>query len=124
LRQWLACKHAKCLARAESVFGAELAKELTGREVEQEVAGLFDTVIKEVDYEVARVLGLEDVVEMLRALVISMAGRRLSRAGEAKLGSLKGSEPIVTLKPARSRKSEKPSSKPPTARLDKWLKPQ
>ena len=107
---------------AESVFGAELAKELTRREVEQGVAGLFNTVIKEVDCEVARVLGLEDAVEIVRALAISMARRRLLRAGEAKLGSLKGSE-LVAPKPARSRRSERHSSKPPTTRLDKWLKP-
>ena len=108
---------------AESVFGTELAKELVGREVKQGVAGLFNTVIKEVDYEVARALGLEDLVEMVRTLVITMARRRLSRAGEAKLGALKGTEPAVAPKPARSRRSERHSSKPPTTRLDKWLKP-
>jgi len=108
---------------AENVFGTELAKELIGKEVERVVAGLFNTVIREVDYEVARILGFEDVVEVVRALVVSMARRRLSRAGEAKLGALKGAKPAVAPKPARSRRSEKHSSKPPTTRLDKWLKP-
>ena len=108
---------------AENVFGTELARELVGREVERVVAGLFNTAIREVDYEVARVLGLEDVVEVVRALVVSMARRRLSRAGEAKPGALKGTESAVAQKPARPRRSEKHSSKPPTARLDKWLKP-
>ena len=70
----------------------------------------------------ARVLGLEDVVEIDRALVVSVARRRLSRAGEAKPGALKGTETAVAPKLARSRRSEKHSSKLPTARLDKWFK--
>jgi len=107
---------------AENVFGSELAKELVGREVKQVVDGLFNTVIREMDYEVARILGLEDVVEIVRALVISMARRRLSRAGEAKPSALKGSGSAAVLKPTRSRRSKETSSKPPTAKLDKWFK--
>jgi len=81
---------------AENIFGTELAKELTGREVKEGVTGLFKTVIKEIDYEVARILGLEDAVEAVRALVVAMARRRLSRAGEARSDVLKSSEPIAT----------------------------
>jgi len=84
---------------------------ILAKEVEPVVARLFNTAIREVDYEVARALGLEDVVEIVRALVVSMARRRLPRAGEAKLGALKGTEPAVAPKPARSRRSEKHSSK-------------
>jgi len=108
--------------RAENVFGTELAKELVGREVEQGVDGLFNTVIKEVDHEVARALGLEELVEIVRALTISMARRRLSRAGEARPSALRGSEPVAP-KPARLWKSKRANSKPPTVRLDKWFKP-
>jgi len=80
---------------AENVFGSELAKELADREAKKNVQGLFNTVIKEIDYEVARILGLEDVVEYVRALVLDLIKRRVSRAGEARPGALKGSEEYV-----------------------------
>ena len=41
-------------------------------------------MIREVDYEVARILGLESLVEPVRTLVLAMAGRRLVRAQEAR----------------------------------------
>jgi len=109
----------------ENVFGSVLAGELTDKgSIKPGVEGLFNTVIRDIDYEIAKMLGLEHLVEYVRQMVLDMAKRRLSRAGEADVGSLKGSEPAVAPKPARSRKSKKPSSKPPTARLDEWLKPQ
>jgi len=77
----------------ENVFGSELAKELTGSSnVKPGVEGLFNTVIREIDYEVARVLGLENLVKPVRAMVLEMARRRLSRAGEAKREAVKGTE--------------------------------
>ena len=94
-----------------------------GREVKQGVDGLFNTVIKEIDYEVAKLLDLEDIVEVVRTLVITMARRRLSRAGEIKPDALRGSEPTTAVKPAKSRKSRKSGSEPPTIRLYKWFKP-
>ncbi|MCC6014646.1 MAG: hypothetical protein LM564_02960 [Desulfurococcaceae archaeon] len=70
--------------KAENVFGSELARELTGGgDVRPGVPGLFNTTIKEVDYEVARVLGLEHLVETVRALVLELIRRRLARAQEA-----------------------------------------
>jgi hypothetical protein len=80
---------------AENVFGSELAKELPSKSnvnVKPGVEGLFNTVIREIDYEVARVLGLENLVEPVRAMVLEMARRRLSRAGEAKREAVKGTE--------------------------------
>ncbi|MCQ4343281.1 MAG: N-6 DNA methylase, partial [Sulfolobaceae archaeon] len=79
----------------ENVFGSELAKELPSKSnvnVKPGVEGLFNTVIREIDYEVARVLGLENLVEPVRAMVLEMARRRLSRAGEAKREAVKGTE--------------------------------
>jgi len=61
----------------ENVFGSELARELTSRAVKSGIAGLFNTAIERIDHEVARVLGLEDIVEGLRATVLEMEGRRL-----------------------------------------------
>ncbi len=77
----------------ENVFGSELAKELTSKsDVKQGVIGLFNTVIKEIDYEVARILGLEHFVETIRALALDLVRRRLSRASEAKREAIKGTE--------------------------------
>jgi len=82
--------------KVENVFGSELAKKLTGKSnVKQGVEGLFNTVIREIDYEVARVLGLENLVEPVRAMVLEMAKRRLSRAGEAKPEDMKDTEELL-----------------------------
>jgi hypothetical protein len=97
---------------AENVFGSELAKELTGRgDVKPGVPGLFNTVIKEIDYEVARVLGLEHLVETVRALVIDLARRRLSRAGEARREAIKGMERLTGVeRPGKRRRRESVAS--------------
>jgi hypothetical protein len=77
----------------ENVFGSELAEELTGRsDVRPDVEGLFNTVIREIDYEVARVLGLENLVEPVRAVVLEMVRRRLSRTCEARREAIVGEE--------------------------------
>jgi len=47
---------------AKNVFSSELAKKLTSRGAGRGMQGLFNTVIKEIDYEVVEILGLEDVV--------------------------------------------------------------
>lgn len=52
------------------------------------IEGLFNTVIKEIDYEVARILGLEGLVEAIRAMILELAKRRLSRALQAILHGL------------------------------------
>jgi hypothetical protein len=78
---------------AENVYGSELTKELTGRtNVRPGIQGLFYTVIWEVDYEVARILGLESLVEPIRTLVLAMARRRLMRAQEARREAIVGEE--------------------------------
>jgi type I restriction-modification system DNA methylase subunit len=78
---------------AENVYGSELARELTGRaDVRPGVQGLFNTVIREIDYEVARILGLEHLVEPIRALVLTLARRRLARAQEARREAIVGEE--------------------------------
>jgi hypothetical protein len=73
---------------AENIYGSELAGELTGRtDVRPGVQGLFNTVIREIDYEVARILGLEHLVEPIRALVLTLARR------EAIIGEEREAEP-------------------------------
>jgi hypothetical protein len=78
---------------AENIYGSELARELTGRtDVRPGIQGLFNTVIREIDYEIARILGLEHLVEPIRALVLEMARRRLARAQEARREAIVGEE--------------------------------
>jgi methylase of polypeptide subunit release factors len=94
----------------ENVFGSELAKELTGSSnVKPGVEGLFNTVIREIDYEVARVLGLENLVEPVRAMVLEMARRRLSRAGEAKREAVKGTEESLEPREPKRRRGRRRS---------------
>jgi len=85
--------------------------------------GLFNTIIKEIDYEVAKILGLEDMVEVVRSLVLDMVRRRLARAGESKSSALRGSEEAVELrKPKKGRKGSSRGGTGITRRLDEWMK--
>jgi len=96
---------------AENVFGSELAREFTGRaDVKAGIQGLFNTVIKEIDYEVAKILGLEHLVETIRTLVLELVRRRLSRAREAKREAVRGSE------------EERSSRRSVTRTLDEYIK--
>jgi type I restriction-modification system DNA methylase subunit len=77
----------------ENVFGSELAKELTGSsDVRPGIEGLFNTVIREIDYEIASILGLEHLVETIRTMMLELVRRRLSRAGEARREAIVGEE--------------------------------
>jgi hypothetical protein len=79
--------------KVENVFGSDLARELTGREdIENGIQGIFNTVVKEIDEKIASILEVEALVEPVRAMIVELARRRLSRAMEARLDALKGSE--------------------------------
>jgi type I restriction-modification system DNA methylase subunit len=99
----------------ENVFGSELASELTGRaDVRTGIQGLFNTVIKEIDYEIARILGLEHLVETVRTLVLELVRRRLSRAREPKREAVRGSE--------EERSPKRESSRGTTKTLDEYIR--
>jgi hypothetical protein len=107
----------------EKVFGSELARELTGGSgIKPGMEGLFSTLIREIDYEVARILGLEDLVETVRTMVLELARRRLSRAGEAKREAVKGSEGLVELRKPGKRRSKAGETKGVVRRLDEFMK--
>jgi len=107
---------------AESIFGSELAEELTGREVKPNVEGLWNTVIKEIDYEVARILVLEEIVEPLRTVVLELIRRRLTRGGKAKPEALKGTEkfPVIE-REEETKKSRKRKGSEASMTLDVFL---
>jgi len=107
---------------AENVYGSDLARELTGRtDVRPGIQGLFNTVIREIDYEVARILGLEHLVEPIRALVLAMTRRRLSRAGEARREALRGSEELPRVERPRRRRGGEDGGGI-TRRLDEYFR--
>jgi type I restriction-modification system DNA methylase subunit len=95
---------------AENVYGSELAKELTGRNnIKPNIQGLFNTIIKEIDYEVAKILKLDFDVENIRNLVLTLIARRLSRAREAKSETITSEEKGIELKKTKKRtKNEDP----------------
>jgi len=106
---------------AENAFGSELAGELTGKlNVKAGIQGLFNTVIREIDYEVARILGLEHLVETVRAMVLELVRRRLSRAREPRREAIRGGEEDRELqRPRRRREPEGGGGH--TRRLDEFL---
>jgi len=73
------------------------ARRLGGADRRENVERLWDTVIAEIDRQIARTLGLpEDLADAARQLARAMMERRLARAGEARPGALRGAEePLV-----------------------------
>jgi hypothetical protein len=89
----------------ENVFGSEFAKELTGSsDVRLGIEGLFNTVIREIDYEIASILGLEHLVETIRTMMLELVRRRLARAQEARREAIVGEEREVELRGRRARR--------------------
>jgi len=95
--------------------------ELTGRsDVRLGVDGLFNTVIREIDYGIGEILGLgSGEVEAVRSLVIELARRRLSRAGEARIDALRGSEEQAVRRARR--RAERGEVGRSVRRLDEFL---
>lgn len=87
----------------ENVFGTELARELTGKDIREEKDGLFNTVIKEIDFKIAEILNIPNIVDLARNLVLQLEMRRLARV-EAKPEALKGSEEFIVKLMKKSRK--------------------
>ncbi|MEM4827617.1 MAG: hypothetical protein QXK07_06210, partial [Desulfurococcaceae archaeon] len=108
---------------AENVFGSELAAEITGKSIERKVEGLFNTVIREIDYEIAKILGFStETVDALRSLVVDMAKRRLARAREAKPEAIRGEETAGVELPRKTAKQKKEAPREKHVTLDKFTK--
>jgi hypothetical protein len=109
--------------KVENIFGSELAKDLTGREnVKEDVPGLFNTTIREIDEKIGEILQVDALVEPARALVVELARRRLSRATEAKPGALRGSEELSFRRGKhKKRRSENDGADTGTMRLTDFM---
>ncbi|MEM1606217.1 MAG: hypothetical protein QXW41_08250, partial [Fervidicoccaceae archaeon] len=69
------------------------ARKLGGADKRENIEKLWDTVIKRIDEEVARILGLpREIADAAKALSKTMMERRLARAEEAKPEAIKGEE--------------------------------
>ncbi|MEM1913741.1 MAG: N-6 DNA methylase [Thermofilaceae archaeon] len=108
---------------AENVFGSELAAEITGKRIERKVEGLFNTVIREIDYEIGKILGFStETVDALRSLVVDMAKRRLARAREAKPEAIRGEETTGVELPKKKGKQRREALGEKHVTLDKFTK--
>ena len=75
---------------------------------EKNVMKLWDTVIAEIDYKIADILGLSrELVDGARALAKTMMERRLQRAREARPQAIRGEEEYRPRRPPRARRRRK-----------------
>jgi len=96
------------------------ARELGGADRRENIMELWDTVIAEIDYKVAEILGLpEALADMARQLAKTMMERRLARAEEARPGAIKGEEEPRLRRPRRTRRREEPVKEVP---LDTFMR--
>ncbi len=82
---------------------------------------MFNTVIKEIDYEVARILELEHLVETVRAMVLELVRRRLARAREAKREAIKGTEELPRIEKPERKRGKGREGEGVTRRLDEFF---
>lgn len=101
------------------------ARRLGGADSRENAEALFDSVIKEIDYAIAEILGVSKMkVEELRTMIKLMMERRLARAGEARREAIKGSEEEKLLRSPKRRKGRrgrKSSGAYVERTLDKYL---
>ena len=100
-------------------------RRLGGTDSRENAETLFDSVIKEIDYAIAEILGVSKMkVEELRTMIKLMMERRLARAGEARREAIKGSEEEKLLRSPKRRKGRrgrKSSGAYVERALDKYL---
>jgi len=101
----------KALAKLVTLFDKleRRARELGGADRRENIMELWDTVIAEIDYKVAEILGLpEALADMARQLAKTMMERRLARAEEARPGALRGTEePLTKTRKKRKKRRRK-----------------
>jgi len=81
------------------------ARRIGGADKRENIEKLWDSVIAEIDYKVAEILGLpKSLADEARILAKIMMQRRLQRAGEARPQALRGEEEYRISKPPKTRK--------------------
>ncbi|MCX8192691.1 MAG: N-6 DNA methylase [Nitrososphaeria archaeon] len=80
------------------------ARKLGGAEKRENIMKIWDTVISEIDYKVAQILGLpKELADGARALAKIMMERRLQRAKEARPQAIRGEEEYKVKRLPRTR---------------------
>ncbi|MEM1704129.1 MAG: N-6 DNA methylase, partial [Zestosphaera sp.] len=99
------------------------ARKLGGADKRENVEKLWDTVIKRIDEEVARILRLpREMADAAKALSKTMMERRLARAEEAKPEALEGEEAPGVKLHRKTAKQRKETSGEKHVTLDKFAK--
>ncbi|MEM4959318.1 MAG: N-6 DNA methylase [Nanopusillaceae archaeon] len=84
------------------------ARKLGGADKRENIEKLWNTVIKRIDEEVAKILGLpREMADVAKALSKIMMERRLARAREAKPEAIRGEETAGVELPRKTRKQKK-----------------
>ncbi|MEM4847365.1 MAG: N-6 DNA methylase [Thermosphaera sp.] len=112
----------KLLASLFDELEAE-ARKLGGADKRENIEKLWDTEIKKIDEEVARILGLpREMTDAAIALSKTMMERRLARAEEAKSEAIRGEETAGLELPRKTAKQRKNTSREKHITLDKFAK--
>ena len=99
--------HKKRLAQLFDELEIE-ARRLGGQDVKENAMRLYDTIIKKIDYTIAEILDLGELMaEGIRTMVKTMMERRLARAGEARREAIKGAEEERKLERPRKKRAKK-----------------
>ncbi|MEM4961966.1 MAG: hypothetical protein QXV15_04630, partial [Acidilobaceae archaeon] len=99
------------------------ARKLGGADKRENIERLWDTVITNIDVQVARILGLPmEMADAAKALSKTMMERRLARAEEAKPGAIRGEEAIGVERPRKTGKQKKETLREKHVTLDKFIK--
>ncbi|MEM4431106.1 MAG: N-6 DNA methylase, partial [Thermofilaceae archaeon] len=112
----------KLLASLFDELEAE-ARRLGGADKRENIEKLWDTVIKRIDEEIARILGLpREMADAAKALSKTMMERRLARAEEAKPEAIKGEETPGVELPRKTAKQRREAPREKHVTLDKFAK--
>jgi len=113
--------HKKRLAQLFDKLESE-ARRLGGQDVKENAMKLYDTIIKEIDYTIADILGLgEPTAEGMRTMVKMMLERRLARAGEARIEAIRGVEEERRLERPRKKRAKKETKANQQASLKDYM---
>ncbi|MEM4428446.1 MAG: hypothetical protein QXJ33_01185, partial [Acidilobaceae archaeon] len=112
----------KLLASLFDKLEAE-ARRLGGADKRENVEKLWDTVIKEIDEVVVRILELpQGIAEAAKTLSKTMMERRLRRAEEARSEAIRGEEAVGVERPRKTGKQKKETLREKHVTLDKFIK--
>jgi len=98
------------------------ARRLGGQDVKENAMKLYDTIIKEIDYTIAEILGLEELTaEGMRTMVKMMLERRLARAEEARREAIRGVEEERRLEMPKKKRAKKETKANQQASLKDYM---